>query len=804
MNLLSSLLKYTADQIAALRAKNTTQDSTVSGIDTRLTTAEGKVANVEAQLATAISAVTVDSEVQNIRVGDDGVTYDTAGNAVRNQFSDLKADSDNLASNITNDVEVLNANISGFTSGRISSSTIGSAIGFDSQSNVYHYHIDVREGERYTIKIRKSADTLYNVVFTDNSDVVIGRTMQGTGTMVTVTNTVVVPSGATRMYVASQTSNLPQSTYNTIVKQVFNDAIERQNLLDGYGFTLEKGYWSNAGMSSLGGNDATWVSFKTYLSAGTYCLSFGKTVRCIRRILDGTFNDSSITIDAPYVFTTATDGYVGFSFRDYTQGSTEVAWNSWVQIEDGNTTIGYYMDSAVDVKARKALNSVYEKLSAFPTEPTNTKHNDIVIGMLSYGAIVSHKNSSNQDDRFCTKTFYPVKKGDLVLLNDDAYMMGIAEYTAPSESAYIAIHTWYQIAPKDGTMKPLPYVVQNDGYVRMHFGFYGNLAVDITNVDAIATIIHLSRHDAYRIGALYGVENALNIKKPKSITLNGDLVIGQDGTFIDGLLWAFQDGASALGNIQVINVDSGNLEEVRTHNLGHANSVDYNANNDCLIAFYTLNHNPHLLIYSNPASKESLLTTDSNCMIIPLYDSDTSMSPTASLCWGEADNLVYYMDGVYSSYDGDTGVLAESISVHKILLGMGDNDLSADGYGTFVSGKANTEYNGTCKILKSYTGEFQAGIDIIRNQNSLQTVQGMEYDGYLYVGWGTRGHNFVRVQLDDTNNTYWADYNYMYHKYDYTHTTETLYEPELLALKGNKIYCGSYYSGLSMLLEFER
>lgn len=89
MNLLSSLLKYTADQIAALRAKDTSQDTTVSGINSRLITAEGDIDSLEAQFTTVVSAVTTDTEVTNIRVGDDGVTYDTAGNAVRTQFSNL-------------------------------------------------------------------------------------------------------------------------------------------------------------------------------------------------------------------------------------------------------------------------------------------------------------------------------------------------------------------------------------------------------------------------------------------------------------------------------------------------------------------------------------------------------------------------------------------------------------------------------------------------------------------------------------------------------------------------------------------
>lgn len=83
MNLLSSLLNYTARQIAALRAKDTSQDG-------RLTTAESNISTLTSRIETAISAVTTSTEVTDIRVGDDGVTYGTAGAAVRTQFSNIK------------------------------------------------------------------------------------------------------------------------------------------------------------------------------------------------------------------------------------------------------------------------------------------------------------------------------------------------------------------------------------------------------------------------------------------------------------------------------------------------------------------------------------------------------------------------------------------------------------------------------------------------------------------------------------------------------------------------------------------
>lgn len=46
---------------------------------------------LEEQFNTAIHAVTTSTEVTDIRVGDDGVTYNTAGQAVRTQFSNLKS-----------------------------------------------------------------------------------------------------------------------------------------------------------------------------------------------------------------------------------------------------------------------------------------------------------------------------------------------------------------------------------------------------------------------------------------------------------------------------------------------------------------------------------------------------------------------------------------------------------------------------------------------------------------------------------------------------------------------------------------
>lgn len=57
---------------------------------------EGDFNTLQAQFDTAIAAVSVDDELHDIRVGDDGVTYASAGAAVRGQFHDVKSDLGNV------------------------------------------------------------------------------------------------------------------------------------------------------------------------------------------------------------------------------------------------------------------------------------------------------------------------------------------------------------------------------------------------------------------------------------------------------------------------------------------------------------------------------------------------------------------------------------------------------------------------------------------------------------------------------------------------------------------------------------
>lgn len=77
----------------SLSNQNTSINKTTSAQNSKITTLEGRM-----DTFTRLSggSTTGDAELQDIRVGANGTTYDTAGNAVRGQYSQLKEDLDTL------------------------------------------------------------------------------------------------------------------------------------------------------------------------------------------------------------------------------------------------------------------------------------------------------------------------------------------------------------------------------------------------------------------------------------------------------------------------------------------------------------------------------------------------------------------------------------------------------------------------------------------------------------------------------------------------------------------------------------
>ena len=104
--IVNEALDFTGDTFAEMQSKlDEDMDEFKSDV-------QDQYDNLETQFNTAISAVTTDTEVTNIRVGADGTSYPTAGDAVRGQISDLKSaltlDENNLKDSLYSNIFTTN------------------------------------------------------------------------------------------------------------------------------------------------------------------------------------------------------------------------------------------------------------------------------------------------------------------------------------------------------------------------------------------------------------------------------------------------------------------------------------------------------------------------------------------------------------------------------------------------------------------------------------------------------------------------------------------------------------------------
>jgi hypothetical protein len=202
-----------------------------------------------------------------------------------------------------------------------------------------------------------------------------------------------------------------------------------------------------------------------------------------------------------------------------------------------------------------------------------------------------------------------------------------------------------------------------------------------------------------------------------------------DFCFVGDELWCFavsNDAHTDTAEVVRYSIDYENKQATKlgsfTHNFGHANTVDYCEDLDCLIlgnGGSSGNTQPNeFYIFPNASSFKDLsaVTIAEHGMVFDV--SQLGWGKQVNVFWGESNrgrhNIAYVI-----SNDGSSNRY-----IRKILLGQGNAQLE---HGTFVEGKGYYEFNGTFKILGTWPRElvyleFNNGSDF--------------YDGVIYEGLG--------------------------------------------------------------------
>lgn len=283
-----------ADQAAYESSMNSRATAFEAEIRSDIADVEHDFDVLNGQYQTAVSALTVDSEVQNVRVGDDGVTYASAGEAVRTQFSNLKSEIKPLLMDSYDKADKVALATSAGT-WRLDPDT-GLSV---SNANYMLVKFQVTAGDVLVVDCDDyfQFQTIASVPASGNSNR-IGETY-GQGQYV-----VVVPIGATYLVGSSPTQTSTFAVYSAISK--FDGQTEINNfVLD----TLDNNYKYDAIPATLNSGKLLYSSGQTGDTAST----------------DWKVSDYVDVSDLTYIRIEASTGYSNLFYAKYTDNKTFIS-----------------------------------------------------------------------------------------------------------------------------------------------------------------------------------------------------------------------------------------------------------------------------------------------------------------------------------------------------------------------------------------------------------------------------------------------------------------------------------------------
>ena len=396
---------------------------------------------------------------------------------------------------------------------------------------------------------------------------------------------------------------------------------------------------------------------------------------------------------------------------------------------------------------------------------------------IMFGIYDGNGNITVRADRICAPRMLLANKGDVVVCNNRTLAMGVKEFEIGTDSAVTSESPYFTTLRSINTLNMGVYEVQHDN-VYLRCWFYcieGSMSADIGDYAGCIKIIRKSNYRDVR-------RTILNTPKSsrKARNIPTSLYTMQDGTFVGDKLWVSSDSYSEdPTTIKVINPASGTIEKSIEHDFGHVGISDYCEETDTML---TIPGDSDKIYLTPNVSEIGTTISKSGSVEIDVYTSLGIVGSDCCGCFGENKQTIYLCKGIQSG----TGVLVNEI--YKIWLEMVDG-----------------EYTGNATLVCTYKGIVNGIEGDFGTKQQVLVTQTCKYDGYIYLGYGTWGHNFFIIDLDDEDKT-WNVVGRISYRY-YNSAGSVFYlEPQFIALRGDKIVTGSRDFGTqnASILEFQR
>lgn len=475
---------------------------------------------------------------------------------------------------------------------------------------------------------------------------------------------------------------------------------------------------------------------------GTILTSSGVNTENLYRIRTKDYVDDAVTITFDPDNTIATTTYNIFT---YTLEGVYLSTTGWISNKYYELPSGYRYRFALKISDTALIDESNIKdlidrlkihtpnvsqLKVDIDEINNKLEPGIPISDWELGSISSTTGVDLQRvDRIRTKKpkYFPI--GTRFKLTDAALRLGFYFYEADG-------------TPIEGTgltNDMNSYTLNSDSYLRVLLAYDDNRDMSSTIIENAMSVT---------------VEPTLNYLYSKVSELSGDKILPfpefvfdipytvgyvADHCFVRDELWIFESTAddvhSAYANVKRYTIDlenkTGSYIGGFTHNWGHVNSIDYCEETDTLICGngsgqYTTG-NGEIYLIPNAYALKNLSTApfETYAQIIDVH-TVADWGYKHNVVWGESNDKQFNICYVITN---------DNKNVRKVLLGQGTNNL---GSGNFVEGKTGLEFNGTYKVIKSYS-----------QSDGLDVLQGATYyNGKLF---GMLGHGKYWLTVSQLN-----------------------------------------------------
>ena len=328
--------KTEVNELASNKAEQTDLEKTNIKVSKNTEEIATQSARIDSFTSLTSGSTTGDAELIDGHIGANGINYTNIGTAIREQFLDLKSYLDFLVKSI--DVDGIKENViyNNWTIGALNDLSIGDTLSFNTTLTWYSYaYINVNENDIISFTFRRSNSTqLYAVgVNSSNTVIYIDNSVVTSGNFTDIK--IRIPRGVSKLYLCSQTTTEPDSTWFS-AKKFTRNSLATKNYIS----KILSNYFNK--VINIGSGITSGVNFSVGHTFNTFFRVVDKNKRVVKkyRVKNTSGIDQECVPNKLYFFNEMYNSDT-YQFQFYIDGLVK---DDSGNVKGGDITVEYWLD----------------------------------------------------------------------------------------------------------------------------------------------------------------------------------------------------------------------------------------------------------------------------------------------------------------------------------------------------------------------------------------------------------------------------------------------------------------------------